>query len=151
MRAVFSFKGGGDPRMRAFISLLSARSLAPLCKAAKKLKIFFSLSVKARYPPLATMSADRVFSVIPFEMASEYVKRMMATGTESELFYHVTTTMFAFILLFIMYTGVIYVTLRVSSKELVWLFLVIEFILMHIWNMNILANLTHCEHVGSKV
>jgi hypothetical protein len=34
------------------------------------------------------MSADRVISVIPFEMASEYVKRMMATGTESELFYH---------------------------------------------------------------
>jgi hypothetical protein len=43
--------------------------------------------VKARYP-LATMSADRVISVIPFEMASEYVKRMMATGAESELFYH---------------------------------------------------------------
>jgi len=34
------------------------------------------------------MSADRVISVIPFEMASEYVKRMMATGAESELFYH---------------------------------------------------------------
>jgi hypothetical protein len=49
--------------------------------------MLFSLSVKARYP-LATMSADRVISVIPFEMASEYVKRMMATGAESELFYH---------------------------------------------------------------
>jgi hypothetical protein len=35
---------------------------------------------------------------------------------------------------------VMYVTLQVSSKELVWLFLVIEFILMQIWNINILAN-----------
>jgi hypothetical protein len=32
------------------------------------------------------------------------------------------------------------VTLQVSSKELVWLFLIIEFILMQIWNINILAN-----------
>jgi len=35
---------------------------------------------------------------------------------------------------------VMYVTLQVSSKELVWLFLVIEFILMQIWNINILVN-----------
>jgi hypothetical protein len=35
---------------------------------------------------------------------------------------------------------VMYVTLQVSSKELVWLFLIIEFILMQIWNINILAN-----------
>ena len=34
------------------------------------------------------MCASRVISVIPFEMASEYVKRMMAQGTESERFYH---------------------------------------------------------------
>jgi hypothetical protein len=35
---------------------------------------------------------------------------------------------------------VMYVTLQVSSKELVWLFLIIEFILMQIWNINFLAN-----------
>jgi hypothetical protein len=35
---------------------------------------------------------------------------------------------------------VMYVTLQVSSKELVWLFLIIEFILMQVWNINILAN-----------
>jgi hypothetical protein len=35
---------------------------------------------------------------------------------------------------------VMYVTLQVSSNELVWLFLVIEFILTQIWNINILAN-----------
>ena len=46
-------------------------------------------------PPIATMSAltvqldaDLVIPVIPFEMASEYVSRMMAQGTESELFYY---------------------------------------------------------------
>jgi hypothetical protein len=35
---------------------------------------------------------------------------------------------------------VMYVTLQVSSKELVWLFLIIEFVLMQVWNINILAN-----------
>ena len=34
------------------------------------------------------LDADLVIPVIPFEMASEYVSRMMAQGTESELFYY---------------------------------------------------------------
>jgi hypothetical protein len=35
---------------------------------------------------------------------------------------------------------VMYVTLQIAPKELVWLFLIIEFILMQVWNINILAN-----------
>jgi hypothetical protein len=35
---------------------------------------------------------------------------------------------------------VMYLTLLVSSKELVWLFLIIEFILMQVWNIAILGN-----------